>query len=75
MAHNSGHSCRESDAKWVRVVANMHEKAYDVMEALENLSEPEFPELSLNELLRIAFKDRIVDKLDHPVIKKLRGMK
>jgi hypothetical protein len=38
------------------------------------LSEPEFPELTLNELLRIAFKDRIVDKLDHPVIRKLRGM-
>ena len=26
------------------------------------------------ELLRIAFKDRLVDRLDHPVVKRLRGL-
>ncbi len=64
----------EAMKRWIRVVPNMHSKSNDVLAALENLSDPEFPELPLNELLRIAFKDRIVDKLDHPVIRKLRGM-
>ena len=65
----------EAMKRWVRVVPNMYSKANDVIVAVENLSDPEFPELSLNQLLRIAFKDRIVDRLDHPVIRKLRGMK
>jgi hypothetical protein len=64
----------EAMKRWVRVVPNKPAKANDVLVALENLSDPEFPELSLNQLLRIAFKDRIVDRLDHPVIRKLRGM-
>jgi hypothetical protein len=30
--------------------------------------------LSFQELLRIAFRDRLIDRLDHPVIKRLRGI-
>ena len=60
--------------KWVRVVPNQTSQSNDVLVAMENLSEPEFPELTLNQILRIAFKDRIIDRLDHPVIKKLRGI-
>ena len=37
------------------------------------LPEPEWPELSLRELLRIAFKDKMIDDLGHPVLRKLRG--
>jgi hypothetical protein len=55
-------------------VPNQTSKSNDVLLAMENLSEPEFPELTLNQILRIAFKDRIIDRLDHPVIKKLRGI-
>ena len=27
----------------------------------------------MRELLRVAFKGRLIDSLDHPVLKKLRG--
>jgi hypothetical protein len=59
--------------KWCRVVANMHLGAYEVFEAGGELAAPAWPEVSFTELLRIAFKGRFVDSLDHPVLRKLRG--
>lgn len=58
---------------WVRVAANMALGAYDVYQASGALSEPEWPTLPFRELLRVAFKDRFVDTLDHPVLRRLRG--
>jgi hypothetical protein len=58
---------------WVRVQANMNLGAYEVYEATGNLGDPEWPKLALNQLLRIAFKGRFIDTLDHPVLRRLRG--
>jgi hypothetical protein len=58
---------------WVRVVANMSLGAYDCYQAEGQLSEPEWPTASMGELLRIAFKDRYINSMDHPVLRKLRG--
>jgi hypothetical protein len=59
--------------KWIRICANMHLGAYEVFEATANLAEPEWPQLSFKEILRLAFKDRFINSADHPVIRKLRG--
>jgi hypothetical protein len=59
--------------KWCRVVANMHLGAYEVFEAAGELAAPTWPDAPLSELLRIGFKGRFVDSLDHPVLRKLRG--
>jgi hypothetical protein len=58
---------------WIRVQANMSLGAYEVVDAPGNLGEPEWPKLTLNDLLRIAFRDRFIDSLDHPVLRRLRG--
>ena len=58
---------------WVRITANMARGAYDIELATGNLGEPEWPELSMQEILRIAFKDRLIDDYDHAVIRRLRG--
>jgi hypothetical protein len=58
---------------WVRVKANMNLGAYDVFEAASTLSEPEWPGLGFWDLIKIAFRDHLIDSLDHPVIKRLRG--
>jgi hypothetical protein len=42
--------------------------------AAATIPDPVWPELSFQELLRIAFRDRLVDRLDHAVIKRLRGL-
>ena len=60
--------------KWVRVCSNMNLGAYDIFEAPATLSEPEWPELSYWDLVKIAFKDHLIADLDHPVIKRLRGL-
>jgi len=62
-----------SSGRWVRVVANMNLGAYDVYETAANWPAPEWPTEPLSDLLRVAFKDRLIDRLDHPVLKRLRG--
>lgn len=58
---------------WVRVTANMALGAYDVFEATGDLPDPDWPEATLDELVRIAFRDRYITSLDHPVLRRLRG--
>jgi hypothetical protein len=59
---------------WIRVVADMNLGAYDLRPAEDtNLTLAQWPSLSLEEILQIAFKDRYIDTLDHPVLRKLRG--
>jgi hypothetical protein len=58
---------------WVRVYANMGVGGYEVAQPTATLSEPEWPDLPFREMLRIAFRDRFVDTLDHPILRRLRG--
>ena len=53
--------------------ANMALGAYEIFAAEQHLSEPEWPELSTDELLEIAFKNKIIDRPDHLVLLQLRG--
>ncbi len=59
--------------RWVRVVANMSLGAYEVYEATGDLPDPEWPDLSFHEILKIAFKGHYITDLDHPVVRRLRG--
>jgi hypothetical protein len=58
---------------WVRVAANMALGAYDVFLASAELADPDWPDTSFRDLLSVAFKDRMISDLDHPVLRKLRG--
>lgn len=62
-----------AQGKWVRVAANMNLGAYDIYEAQAPLTPPEWPALPFNELLRVAFRDKFITSMDHPILKKLRG--
>ena len=59
--------------RWIRVRANMSLGAYEVFEATGDLPEPEWPDIPFPEILKIAFRDRIVDRADHPLVRRLRG--
>ena len=37
------------------------------------IPDPIWPDLSFEKIYRIAFKDRLINSADHPVIKRLRG--
>jgi hypothetical protein len=59
--------------QWVRMVSNLNLGAYDVYTATADLPEPDWPSLTLKEIMRIAFGDYYINSVDHPVIKRLRG--
>jgi hypothetical protein len=60
--------------KWVRVTASMSLGAYEVFEASGDFPEPVWPDYSFEEILMTAFRDRIVDRPDHPLVKRLKGV-
>jgi hypothetical protein len=62
-------------AGWVRVQWNQATKEYDVTPAKGNLPEPEWPDVTFRDLLAIAFRGRLIDSLDHDVLRRLRGEK
>ena len=63
---------RAEDA-WLRIVSNRESRSYDAYIATADFGEPQIPEQSFNELLRIAFAGKIIDSLDHPVVQRLLG--
>jgi hypothetical protein len=73
--HRSGAEAAERAMKnWVRVTSSISLGAYEIFEASGDLPEPVWPEFSFQEILRIAFRERIVDRLDHPLVQRLQGI-
>ena len=59
--------------QWIRLKANMSLGAYEITMAESVMAEPVWPELSYQQLLSIAYRDRMITTLDHAVVKRLRG--
>jgi hypothetical protein len=72
---SAARAAEEAMKSWLRVKSNMSLRAYELFlaENQKQIPNPEWPELSFQELCRIAFHDRLIDRGDHPVIKRLRG--
>ena len=58
---------------WVRLVANRSMGAYDVMKAANLSVEPKWPDKTLTELLNLAFRDKVINDLNHVILRRLRG--
>ena len=66
--------------KWISVRSDQGLGAYTVAIAVDNddFNAPEWPmkngvALTRNQFLSLAFKERLIMDLDHPVVRKLRG--
>ena len=59
--------------QWVRITANRTAGVYDIFAAKEQLAPAEWPEQTMDQLVRIAFRGKVIDTLDHPVILGLEG--
>jgi len=66
-------ACELAKAKWIRIAANMGVGAYDVFEAQAELMPPEWPEYGLDQMIEVAFRGKIVESLEHPVVRSLLG--
>ena len=62
-----------AEEKWVSVRADMSLGAYQIFLATAELPEPEWPDHTFSELVRLGFKGLIVDTPDHPLIQQLTG--
>lgn len=58
---------------WVRLVANRSVGAYDVMQAANLAEQPMWPDKTFEQIVQIAFKGRVIDTVEHPILKRLRG--
>ena len=76
---NSWHESAREAAKlaeesWMRMIADMFERSYSVLKATGSIPDPQWPDKTMAELLKLAFKDgRLIDSEDHPVVKQLYG--
>jgi hypothetical protein len=58
---------------WIRMRPKFSAGGYEVLKAIGDLGEPEWPDKPLKELISIGFKGRTIDRPDHDVIMELRG--
>lgn len=66
-------AAKHAQSHWVRLVANRQLGAYDVMEASNLADKPVWPDLDFKKLVSLAFKDRVISDMSHPIVRKLRG--
>ena len=62
-----------AELQWTRIQANMGLSAYEIYAAEGTKNELKWPEMSMDEILEIAFKNKIIDRLDYLVLRQLRG--
>jgi hypothetical protein len=77
--HNEWHrsaaeAAERAKTQWIRITANMSLGAYEICQATGNLSEPTWPDLSFQEILKVGFRGRFVERVDHPLIRRLKGL-
>ena len=58
---------------WVRMAFNKSINAYDINMAIGPIPDPEWPEASIEELIKVAFEGKIINQPNHPVIRALEG--
>jgi hypothetical protein len=66
-------AAERAKSQWVRISANMGLGAYDVHVAKADYGDPEWPTESFDEILKVAFKGRVISDPDHIVLRRLRG--
>jgi len=72
--HRSAQEAAErAMTRWLFVRANMNLGAYEMIEATATIPDPVWPTATFKELLKIGFRESLIDSLDHPVLKRLRG--
>ena len=84
LPNSDGRPCRWHDSaleaaglaerSWIKVVSDRSASCYVPHVATGNLGEPSWPDdLTLTDLLRLAFAGRFIASTDHPILRRLRG--
>lgn len=68
-----GHAVSLAESDWIRISANTMRGSYDVYRALSQTQAPKWPDLDFDQLLELAFRDRLILNREHPLLAQLRG--
>jgi hypothetical protein len=66
-------AAEEAKLLWVKLVGNKELGAYEYVKARGDLGEPQWPDKAYRDLIGLAFKERVIDTFEHPVIRDLYG--
>ena len=64
---------KAAETTWCRMVSDTTNGHYTHYVPTAELPDPKWPELTLDQILQIAFRGRRIESLDHPVLRELRG--
>jgi hypothetical protein len=73
-ARSAREAAELATTRWVRLIPNRSLGAYDIAVSETVKVDPVWPELPFQELVKIAYRDRMITSTDHPVVKRLRGL-
>jgi hypothetical protein len=66
-------AARQAESEWTKIYWDQSQRRHRVLTAPAAKDEPRWPAQPFKELLRLAFKDKVIVSLDHVVLRKLRG--
>ena len=66
-------AAKSAETRWTKLFWDQSQRRHRIKVSDHLADEPTWPELSFSELLQLAFKDRAITSLDHPVLMRLRG--
>lgn len=65
---------RLAQKRWVKIASNRDLAAYEITQAAGHYPDPEWPsDLTFSDILKLAFKDHVIQDMRHPVLCRLRG--
>lgn len=66
-------AAEQAKTLWVKMHGSRDLGGYEIYRAKGDLGEPQWPDKSFRDLIEIAFRDHLIDRVDHPVIRELAG--
>ena len=64
---------KKAETEWVRIESDMAAQQYSIILAANDLGEPQWPKLSMSELVSEVFTNKIISDPAHPYIRQLEG--
>ncbi len=66
-------AAKAAETKWTKLYWDQGQRRHRIKVSIHLDDEPTWPTQPFPELLRLAFRDRVITSLDHPILKRLRG--
>jgi hypothetical protein len=66
-------AAEEAKKSWVKISGNKSLGAYDIAVARGDLGDPQWPDHTFKELIELAFHDKVINAMNHAVVREIYG--